>query len=286
MTSESHYTFGDGDVAQDRLRLLAEVYEPSTRELLGRLAPSALHGPGARVDLGCGAGFTTALLCELPGEAEVFGVDRSARLLEAARSRLARSASLVEHDVTAPPLPVPPARLLYARFLLTHLRDVPRVLVGWRSAVLPGGYIVLEENASMTSEHPSLRRYYALVERMQAHYGQAMFVGRSLDLAATIAGLVTVESRVVELQLPAARMARLHAMNIQTWKDDPFARSSFDAADIAELSARLGAIAAGAEPSSVVTCGIRQLVLRRDDAGSSAANANANATNATQSPAR
>jgi trans-aconitate 2-methyltransferase len=288
MNTASHYTFGDGDVARDRLRLLAEAFEPSSRALIARL-PALAAQPGEAalaVDLGCGAGYTTDLLRGAPGVGRVVGVDRSPRLLDAARARLGAWAEVVEHDVALAPLPLPPARLLYARFLLTHLRDVTQVLVGWRTALEPGGLVVLEETAYMTSEHPALRRYYALVERMQAYYGQAMYIGRSLDEAARLAGLATLDSRVADLELPAARMARLHALNLRTWKDDPFAQASFDPTELAELSTTLGRIATGDEPASAVSCGVKQIVSRRDDAGSSAANTKANATNPAHSAAR
>jgi SAM-dependent methyltransferase len=286
MKTESHYTFGDGDVAQDRLRLLAEAFAPSSRALLARLHGLPASDAGPVVDLGCGPGYTTDLLCELPGVGRVLAADRSPRLALAARARLEGRAEVVELDVAVAPLPLPPARLLYARFLLTHLRDVTRVLVGWRAAVLPRGLVVLEETAYMTSAHPAFRRYYALVERMQAHYGQAMYIGRSLDEAARLAGLSTVESRVEELELPAARMARLHALNLGTWKDDPFVQASFDPTELAELSATLGSIAAGDDEAPPVSCGVKQLALRRDDAGSSPANTSAKTTNAPQSAAR
>ncbi len=286
MKTESHYTFGDGDVAKDRLRLLAQAFEPSTRALLARLARLAPGRGGIVVDLGCGAGYTTDVICELLAADRVFGVDRSARLLDAARARMGVRADFVEQDVASAPLPLPPARVLYARFLLTHLRDVTRVLVGWKEALAPGGLVVLEEIAFMTSEHPALRRYYAIVERMQAHYGQAMYIGRLLDLAGRAAGLESVESTVAELAVPAARMARLHVMNLQTWKDDPYVRASFDSEEIAALSVTLGRIAAGGELSPPVACGIKQVVLRRDDAGSSAAKTSENETKAAHNPPR
>jgi hypothetical protein len=271
MTTESPYTFGDNDVASDRLRLLAQAFAPTTRDLLARLEKQLRGPPDTVVDLGCGPGFTTDLLDQALGPRRIFAVDRSARLLSAARARSRAPATWVEHDVSVVPLPAPLADVLYARFLLTHLRDVTGILAGWKQALSPRGVVVLEETASMASDHPAFRRYYALVERMQAHYGQAMYVGRSLDAAGRGAGLACVESVVAERTLPAATMAWLHALNLQTWRDDPFARASFDASELSALSETLAAIASSAEDAPPVVCGVKQLVLRRPDAGSSAA---------------
>jgi trans-aconitate methyltransferase len=175
---QEHYTFGDSDLAAARLRLLARVFEPSSAQLLDSLGRT--DGPSA-IDLGCGPGHTTSLLAERTNARHVIGLDQSPRLLAAAaREYTSARLSFRECDVTAPPLPAPPAALLYARFLLTHLRDPARVLGAWASAVLPGALLVLEETASMTAEHPAFSRYYGLVERMQEHYGQRMYLGRDL----------------------------------------------------------------------------------------------------------
>jgi hypothetical protein len=98
---------------------------------------------------------------------------------------------------------------------------------------------------------------------MQAHYGHATFLGRSLDTAAGLAGLSCEETRLASLALPAARMARLHALNLRTWKDDAFARAVFDQDEIRALGAMLDAIATGRESASAVDCRIKQIVLRR-----------------------
>src|SRR5215471_7801964 len=73
------YTFGDSDLAAERLRLLAEAFAPSSRAFLERLArePAAVA-----VDLGCGPGYTTALLASLTGARRTVGLDASARFIE------------------------------------------------------------------------------------------------------------------------------------------------------------------------------------------------------------
>src|SRR5262252_1634950 len=82
--SQPHYTFGDNDLAAERLRLLAEAFAPSSRAFLARLArePAAVA-----VDLGCGPGYTTALLASLTGAQRTVGLDASARFIERARAQ-------------------------------------------------------------------------------------------------------------------------------------------------------------------------------------------------------
>ncbi len=66
MKTESHYTFGDGDVAALRLRLLAEVYAPSSAALLGAAAPNEVAlQTGAALEYAVGMGVSLLLLAYL-----------------------------------------------------------------------------------------------------------------------------------------------------------------------------------------------------------------------------
>lgn len=265
MTDAQHYTFGDDDVAAQRLLLLAAAFESSTRAWLRSLA---LGGCRCAVDLGCGPGLTTALLAELFAPAELYGIDQSERLLARARASAAASGSalagtqFVAADVTIAPLPVPPADVMYARFLLTHLRSPAQALRTWARALRPGGVLLLEEVAGLHSAEPALTRYYQLVAELQAHYGQATYVGGELATLAAGSELRVRRAGVAALQLPAAVMARLHALNIRSWGRDEHAQRAFDAAELGELARTLEQIAAGAD-SAPVLCRMAQVVFER-----------------------
>ena len=261
MTKEQHYTFGDTDRAAARLRALARVYEPSSRKLLESLERS--HGELA-LDLGCGPGYTTALLAESVAEARVLGLDQSPKLLEqATRERGSARTSFALCDVSKAPFPAPPASFLYSRFLLTHLRDPASIVHGWAACALPGARLVLEETAFMRGEHSAFPRYYALVERMQAHYGQSMYIGRDLATLSASAAWSVERADIIVASLPAADMAGLHFANLQTWSTDPFAQANYENEGLAELGAELEQIAIGNESAPPVSCGMAQMVLRR-----------------------
>jgi trans-aconitate 2-methyltransferase len=262
MSHDNHYTFGDNDLAAQRLRLLAEAFEPSTRALLARA--SARCG-GRAIDLGCGPGYTTDLVREMVLPSETVGIDKSARLVAMARARSREGVRFVEHDVTALPFPVPPADLIYARFLVTHLSAPEGAIAAWANVLCSGGHLVLEETAYMRSPHSVFQRYYAIVEAMQAHYGQVMYIGNALDELCTSAraGLAIALATTAALSLPAERMARIHAMNIGTWKSDPFIRATYDAREIDAIERGLDRVARGEESAPPVACGMRQIVLRR-----------------------
>jgi ubiquinone/menaquinone biosynthesis C-methylase UbiE len=261
MVQKEHYTFGDSDLAATRLRLLARVFEPGSAALLARLADA---GGALALDFGCGPGYTTGLVAAHVGSERVIGLDQSPRLLEQARrERESSRMSFVCCDISLAPLPVPAADVLYSRFVLTHLRDPASVVRAWAAAAKPDARLVLEETASMSCEHPVFGRYYALVERMQAHYGQRMYIGRELEALARSPGWRVECAEVAQSLLPAVDMAELHLLNLQTWGSDAFARENYGEELISELSAELREVASGATAAPPVSLGMGQVVLRR-----------------------
>ncbi|HEY7372631.1 MAG TPA: class I SAM-dependent methyltransferase [Polyangia bacterium] len=256
------YTFGDSALAADRLALLAATYEPSSARLL-RLCTCL--GPRRAIDLGCGPGHSTRLLHAVVAPASTIGIDSSPEHVARARATAPPGVEYAVHDVTVAPLPgAAPPDLLYCRFLLTHLRDPARVLAAWAAAsAAERATLVIEETAEMSSPHPAFRLCYQLVADLQRHYGQQLLVGRTLDRALAGAGWQPELDVVRELSLPARRMARLHALNLVTWRQDPFARAAFAPATLDGLAAALEAIASGAADAPDVRHSMRQLVLMK-----------------------
>lgn len=260
ITPPERYTFGDNAVAADRLALLAATYEPSSAALLRMCASLA---PRRAIDLGCGPGHSTRLLHAVVGPGTTLGLDRSAEHIARARTLAPPGIAYAVHDVTAGPFPGGGRPdLLYARFLLTHLRDPAGVLAGWATAADQGSALVLEETLAIGSSDPTLGLYYRLVARLQRHYGQDLEIGRVLDRVAAHAGWRIEIDLTRELTLPAARMARLHQLNLARWREDPFARAAFPPDRLAELATALGAIGDGAA-GAAVRHSMRQLVLTR-----------------------
>ena len=256
-----HYTFGDTDLAAQRLRLLARVFEPSSARLLGGLADA---GGALGVDLGCGPGYTTKLVAEHVALERVVGLDQSPRLLErAARESASERVSFEQCDVSIAPFPIPRADFLYSRFLLTHLSDPAAVVHAWAGAALPNARLVLEETAYMRGEHPAFPRYYALVERMQAHYGQRMYIGQELARLSASPDWLVESVQIAPSQLPAQDMASLHFHNLQTWSSDAFAKANYDATELRDLGRELEQIANGELFAPPVSLGMGQAILRR-----------------------
>ena len=255
-SAREHYTFGDGATAADRLALLAAVFEPSSARLLRLLG---CLQPRQAVDLGCGPGWSTRLLHAVLAPARTLGLERSPEQVTRGRALAPPGVEYQVHEVTEVPFPGERPDFLYSRFLLTHLREPEQAVAAWGRAAADRAVLVLEETADMISDHPAFCRYYQLVGELQAAYGQRLRVGAALT--GPFPGWTTELSLLSPLSLPATCMARLHALNIATWREDAYARAAFDGDELDSLAARLGAIASGAEAAPHIRVVMRQLVL-------------------------
>jgi hypothetical protein len=152
---------------------------------------------------------------------------------------------------------------MLCRFLLTHLSDPRQALALWAHASHAGARLVVHETASLEADHPALARYYELVGELQAHYGQELYVGEDLDTAFDGTGWEIERSAVVVLDKPTPVMAELHRMNLLTWREDPYAVSRFDRAELDDVLAALGRMVDGSERAGAVRNGARQVIARR-----------------------
>jgi hypothetical protein len=165
---------------------------------------------------------------EVSGAPRTVGIDASDRYVAEARRRQP-ALEFVVADI-AQALPIRGADLIASRFLLTHLARPADALTAWAEGAAPGARLALHETEGLTSSHAALIRYYELVGALQAHHGQALYIGAMLDGTLATTPWRVVDSRALTLEKPAAAMAELHVANLRTWRNDPFARDHFDRA--------------------------------------------------------
>jgi ubiquinone/menaquinone biosynthesis C-methylase UbiE len=198
-----NYVIRGGHEGRARLQVLARVLAPTTSLLLDRVGPL----DGARViDVGCGGGDVTFELARRTGaNGKVLGVDLDEAKLALARDDAAREGltqvSFETADVTKP-WPVSDVQLIYARFILTHMRDPALVLGHARNALAPGGWIVMEDidyaGRFCDPPSPALERADALYVKAAQARGGDPFIGRYLDRYLEAAGFVDVATSLVQ----------------------------------------------------------------------------------------
>jgi DNA/RNA-binding domain of Phe-tRNA-synthetase-like protein/SAM-dependent methyltransferase len=258
------YTFGDTDVAARRLRLLSEVFGPPSRALLADAAEVAGRPPGLAYDLGCGPGYTTALVSEVTGAARTVGLDGSATHVERARAGASGAVEFGRWDVRELPFPAGPADLIYCRLLLAHLPDPAATAASWVTQLAGGGLLVLDETEWIRTSDPVLRAHLRLAEAMVATSGALMCAGPLLGGLARAAGVRQRFARVTELPVPTARAAAMFGMNLTAWGSKPVDLGLCDPAELAGLKAgmtqRLESPAEGG-----ITWGMHQAAYARAD---------------------
>jgi SAM-dependent methyltransferase len=144
--AERHYVHVGGEDGRDRLRVLARIFAPATATLLDRVEIVA----GMRcLDVGCGGGDVSVELARRVGpRGTVTAIDFDGEALEIARREALQAGldNLTYRHLDLFDLVVDkPVDVVYARFVLTHLRDPVTALRGMAGLLCPGGRIVVED---------------------------------------------------------------------------------------------------------------------------------------------
>ena len=251
----TRYTYGDSDVAADRLRLVAAMFEPTTTSFLRAVVR---RPPALALDLGCGPGLTTRLLHEVTGATTTIGLDRSRSFLTVARADAPPGIRFVEHDATETPFPTAPADAVFARLLLAHLADVGDVVRRWSTMLTIGGMVLLDDLEAIDAPEPVFREYLddvavAVVRRE----GGQLFVGPTLHAMPDPAGTTRVHDEVATFSPPVEVTARVFGMNLAVLTEGN------EVAARPDLAAGLDAIARGMRRAEPATWRVRQLAIRR-----------------------
>jgi trans-aconitate 2-methyltransferase len=203
------YTYGDDALALRRLALVARAYEPVSAAFLAEHA--SRHGfPDAVLDVGCGPGFTTALLARMLSPQRLIGIDSSFLFLDVARSRVP-GARFQRHDATVMPLPGAPVDVIYARLVLAHLPDPLGTVKRWRTGLGDGGVLLLEDLEDIDAPAGALQTYDELAAEVVGRGGGVMYAG---------AAIAALGGRRVSVTVPAATAATIYLCNVDRWIDD------------------------------------------------------------------
>ncbi|MEO8477529.1 MAG: class I SAM-dependent methyltransferase [Actinomycetota bacterium] len=249
------YTYGDSELAAERLGLVARVFEPTTRAFLERSVTAA---PTLAYDLGCGPGHTTRLVGTVTGAEWVVGLDRSGPFLERAELDAPPGISFRAHDVREVPFPEGAADLIYCRLLLAHLVDPPGVVSRWTTQLAPGGLALLDELEAIETADPVFGAYLRDVALPVVEaQGARLLAGPVLAAMPDPTGMERIADDVVSFTPSAAESARIFGMNLAVLVDRD--EVSLQPA----LAAYLAAIADGTRRPEPVVWRMRQLAFRR-----------------------
>jgi len=247
----ARYTYGDSDLARERLGLVARLFEPTSRTFLG----SAGGAPRVALDLGCGPGHTTALVQAATSAPLVVGLDRSSAFL--GDVAVGDGRHFAAADVSRA-LPIRAADLIYARLLLAHLVDPAAVAAHWSTILTNTGRLLVDDLEAIVTNDDVFRTYLDEVAlRVVRREGGALFVGPILHGADDPAGCRRIADAVASFAPVAAEPAHVCAMNLAvlTERGEVGARPA--------LADALAAIGRGERHAEPVRWQVRQLAWER-----------------------
>jgi ubiquinone/menaquinone biosynthesis C-methylase UbiE len=156
------YLLGTGRSDHDRLRVISEIHDDRTRELLLRAGLASAH---RFVDCGCGRGYVTRWAASLGADAT--GIDLNEENL-AVSAQLAqevglKNARFVSANIYEPGLEPESVDVAYSRWLMVHLNKPVEAMRAIHAALKPSGVMVCEEaDVSAVYTEPSSAAYTEL----------------------------------------------------------------------------------------------------------------------------
>jgi SAM-dependent methyltransferase len=155
-----------------RISLFQQILAPSTHNLLSR---AGLAEGKKIIDLGCGAGSVTLWLCEQVGKnGQVIAIDHDEEKLQelkySACMKGIENLTIMQGDAAKGLASAPCADIIYARFLLLHLKNPLPLFKQMIHALEDDGRIVLEEPIlSATYDSPASGFWQRTVEIYKKH---------------------------------------------------------------------------------------------------------------------
>ena len=251
------YTFGTSEKAAARLEQMAAFFNPLAADLIKAHLPNRLK---LALDLGCGPGFTTAMLSNCTGADEAFGMDNSASFLSIARTKFPKL-RFVEHDITVTPFPLM-ADVMYVRFVLSHQREPVELINKWTTQLKDNGILVVEELEDIDTEVQLFRDYIVTNARLVASQGADLFIGTKISTGKYCVETLLNDRRIIPVEnRQAAKWFYPNADSI--WKESDVVRGIWSLKDIERISTALSHVAVSTDPRSEITWKMRRIVLRK-----------------------
>jgi SAM-dependent methyltransferase len=189
--------FKNADAEVVRLERQADVVSDAENDLLTALG---LPVSGRMLDLGCGPGAAAARIRAGRPGLEVVGLDRDARLLARAQSRL----RALQADAGELPFPSSSFDAVHVRLLLRHVPNPAAVLAEAHRVLRSGGRLVLgdsDDGALVLHPFPDeIARALAAKHETARRRGADPFIGRRLAALVREAGFsrLTVRAQVID----------------------------------------------------------------------------------------
>ena len=242
----TNYAIRGGEQGRARLRTLARALWPTTEPLL---RAAGIAAGMTCLDVGSGGGDVSFALARLVGSSgKVVGIDVDDTKLQLARDDAAREGldniefrtSNVDELAAESEFDV-----VYARFLLTHLREPADALRRMMLAAKPGGVIVVEdiEHSVAFSVPPlaALQRHLRFYDEIVRRRGADPEIGPKLRGLFTQVGLSDARVTIAQPVITDGEEKRLHQITLENIAPTVIGAGLASEAEIDALIAELDA---------------------------------------------
>ena len=251
------YTLGTHQQAALRLEQLASFFNPLS---MGFIQQYITVPVTSALDLGCGPGFTTAMLAQATSCPHVCGMDSSARFLKAATARF-KQYTFLKHDVTKVPFPVR-GELIYARFLLTHLSNVRELVNQWVQELKSNGILLIEEVEDIDTEIEVFKKYVHITGGLIASQGGFLYAGTLLADADYHAEVICNKQVSIPVASPEAA-AWFYPNTVSVWTRERYVLERLSAREREAIAQEILRIKESGHAGKGVTWKMRRLVLKK-----------------------
>ncbi len=250
------YTFGTSKTAADRLEKISKFFNPLAISFINEYLDYSVD---TAMDLGCGPGFTTNMLFTVLNCQKVYGLDISDEFLIIASKKFT-NCTFINHDVTKTPFPVS-SELIYVRFLLSHLKNGPRLVDRWVKELRPQGMLFIEEVEDVITKNAIFQKYLDINRGLVGSQGAELFVGGKLAKAIYEANVLCNECFTIPVSNWEAA-TWFYPNTISVWEQEEYVREKLSQTERREISEKLLRIKESHDQNSEITWYMRRLVLR------------------------
>ena len=256
MSKSMKYTFGTDNTAKSRLKAIAGFFNPLAKAFVRKHLPGPV---GAAMDLGCGPGFSTRMLCETVDCGTVYGLDNAEDFIQAARKENP-DLKFIQHDITRAPFPVK-ADIMYCRFLLSHIPDPASVINLWIAQLNPNGLIFLDEVEDVITQNSTFKRYLEINDGLVRSQKTDLFVGKRLA-GIQYKGTVLQNSCDTLPVRNSEAASWFYPTAVSVWEKEEYVLNNVTDAERKKISAELKKIMETRDDKSDITWKMRRVAIR------------------------
>ncbi len=243
------YILETGEAGAKRLALQNELmFKQST----DHLKDAGLTSGQVIYDVGCGSGEMTIYMARVVGPSgHVFAIDQSEAQLEIVKRKLKEEGleniTCIQADMTSAHIPCQkPADLVFARFLLMHVKTPQTAIKNMENLLKPNGLLVLEEPESSSSRSEDGSNDLAELVRAKMAMGKRR--GVDFDIGSKLKGIVEemglqdISQKEYQHLLDAATAQSMLELSFNEWGRKAVDEKSISQAEFEKLLEQIKAL--------------------------------------------